>query len=120
MAENAPDERQIRPAAAVFQEIGGGSLHTRISEQLAELTAAVTDTGKKGTLTVTLTVAPIKPGHTSTLVVSGKSVLKAPEGDDQSPSSVFFPDAAGNLTREDPSQPSLPLRGIANARKATA
>lgn len=117
MAETPPAS-QIRPAAAVIQEIGGGTLHTRISEQLAELTAAVTDTGKKGTLTVALTVAPIKAGNTSTLVVSGRSVLKAPEGDDQSPSSVFFPDAAGNLTRDDPRQPSLPLRGL--AREATA
>lgn len=117
-----PDEstRQVRPAAAVIQEIGGGKLHTRLSEQLAELTAAVTETGKKGVLTVQLVVAPIKPGNTSTLVVTGKSVLKAPEGDAETPSSVFFPDRDGNLTRDDPNQPTLPLRQLDNARKATA
>jgi hypothetical protein len=116
-----PDEaRQVRPAAAVLQEIGSGKLHTRISEQLAHLTAAVTDTGKKGVLTITVTVAPIKAGNTSTLVVTGKSVLKAPEGDADSPSSVFFPDRDGNLTRDDPNQPTLPLRQVENARKATA
>lgn len=117
---DTPATARIRPAAAIVQEIGGGTLHTRLSEQLAELTAAVTDTGKKGTLTVQLTVAPIKPGNTTTLIVTGKSVLKAPERDDQAPSSVFFPDAAGNLTRDDPSQPSLPLRGLATAREASA
>jgi hypothetical protein len=108
--------RQIRPAAAVIQEIGGGSLHARLSELLAELTAAVTDTGKKGTLTLQLTVAPIKAGNTSTLIVTGATVLKAPKGDSETPSSVFFPDRDGNLTREDPTQLQLPLRGV-NDRK---
>lgn len=118
MADEATN-RQVRPAAAVLQEIGAGTLHTRLSEQLADLTTAVTETGKKGTLTIQLTVAPIKAGNTSTLVVTGKSVLKAPEGDSETPSSVFFPDRDGNLTREDPNQPQLPLRGLTD-RKATA
>ena len=117
MADEATD-RQIRPAAAIIQEIGGGSLHTRISEQLADLTAAVTDTGKKGVLTIQLTVAPVKPGNTSTLVVTGASTLKRPAGDSETPSSVFFPDRDGNLTRDDPNQPMLPLRQL--DRKATA
>lgn len=119
MADEATTPRQVRPAAAVIQEIGAGALHARVSEQLAELTAAVTETGKKGTLTLQLVVAPIKPGNTSTLVVTGKSVLKAPEGDSETPSSVFFPDRDGNLTRDDPNQPALPLRQLEN-RKATA
>jgi hypothetical protein len=117
-----PDEdaRQVRPAAAVLQEIGGGKLHTRISEQLAELTAAVIDTGKKGELTLKLTVAPIKAGNTSTLIVTGSSTVKKPAGDADSPSSVFFPDRAGNLRRDDPNQPTLPLRQVEDTRKATA
>lgn len=119
MADEATT-RQVRPAAAVLQEIGAGKLHTRLSEQLADLTAAVTETGKKGVLTIQLTVAPIKPGNTSTLIVTGKSVLKAPEGDAEAPSSVFFPDSAGNLTRDDPNQPTLPLRELGQTRKATA
>lgn len=120
MADETTPDRHVRPAAAVLQEIGAGKLHTRISEQLADLTAAVTETGKKGALTIQLIVAPIKPGNTSTLVVTGKSVLKAPEGDADSPSSVFFPDASGNLTRDDPNQPTLPLRELGTQRKATA
>lgn len=120
---NDSDNRApVRPFAAVLQEIGAGRTHTQLSQQLADLVEAVTSTGKKGTLTLTLTVAPIKPGNTSTLVVTGKTVAKAPEGDDATPSSVFFPDANGNLSRDDPQQIALPLRGLTtpSTREATA
>lgn len=101
---------QIKPFAATLQEIAAGDLHTRLSQQLQDLVVAVTDTGKKGTLAVTLTVAPIKPGNVSNLVVSAKSTLKAPEGDEAS--SVFFTDQTGNLRRDDPNQTALPLREL--------
>jgi hypothetical protein len=105
-----PDEPRVKPFAATLQEIDKGSVHAQLSDQLRQLTAAVTDTGKRGTLVVTLTVSPIKPGNTSNLVVTAQSVLKAPTGD--VPSAVFFHDAHGNLTREDPNQPTLPMRVV--------
>jgi len=115
------EERQVRPFAATLQEIAGGTVHDRLSEQLHDLVEAVKETGKKGTVTLQLLVAPLKPGNVSNLVLTAKTVLKAPEGDDATPSSVFFTDKAGNLTREDPSQLKLPLRGVESTRKgATA
>ncbi|MDG4832400.1 hypothetical protein O7627_24275 [Solwaraspora sp. WMMD1047] len=120
MPQPTEDDRTVRPFGAILQEIAAGRLHNRLSEQLADLTTAVHATGKKGTVTLTITVAPIKAGVTDTLVVSGRSVCKAPEGEDAFPSSVFFPDAAGNLTRNDPNQPTLPLRGLDTTREATA
>jgi hypothetical protein len=113
------DGRQVKPFAATLQELGGGTVAARLAEQLQELTAAVIDTGKKGTLTLQLTVAPLKPGNVSNLVVTAKTLLKAPEDDNAAPSSVFFTDGAGNLTRDDPRQPALPLRGL-ESRSATA
>jgi hypothetical protein len=120
VTDSPPDNgaRTIKPFAATLQEIAGGTFHTRVSEQLQDLVTAVTDTGKKGVLTITLTVAPIKPGNTTNLVVTGKTTVKAPEGDDAAPSAVFFHDKAGNLTRNDPNQPSLPLRGLDSTGKA--
>lgn len=113
MAEQPPDnDRTIRPFAAVLQEIGGGKVAARLAEQLAELTEAVSATGKKGTLALTITVAPIGKGNTANLVVSARIACKTPEGDDAVPSSVFFHDVDGNLTRHDPNQPTLPLRGL--------
>lgn len=113
-------DRQIRPFAATLQEIAGGTVHTRLSDQLQQLVTAVTDTGKKGTLTLQLTVAPLKPGNVSNLVVTAKTALKAPEGDDAAPSSVFFHDREGNLSREDPTQLKLPLRGVEGKKGASA
>lgn len=113
-----PDEPQIRPFAATLQDLAGGQVHTRLSDQLHDLTEAVTSTGKKGTLTLTIEVKPIKPGQVDTLSVTAKSVLKAPEGDDAAPTSVFFTDSSGNLTRSDPRQLTLPLREVGKAATA--
>lgn len=113
-------DEQVRPFAAVLQEIGGGKLHARLSAQLAELTAAVTETGKKGTVTVTIRVEPLKKADQHTLVVTGSSTAKVPEGDDASPTSVFFADGAGNLRRDDPRQQQLPLVGLPVRKDASA
>lgn len=110
--KDTDEERRVKPFATTLQEIGSGVLAARLSEQLQELTNAVVTTGKKGTLTVQLTVAPLKPGNVKNLVTTAKTVLKAPEDDSESPSSVFFVDGDGNLTRDDPQQPTLPLRGL--------
>lgn len=108
------DMQQVKPFSATLQEIAKGAAHAKVSDELRQLTAAVTETGRKGTIQLTLTVAPIKPGNTSNLVVTAVSVLKAPAGD--APSAVFFHDVAGNLTRDDPNQPTLPLR-VAGAKE---
>jgi hypothetical protein len=117
---NPPDDdgRTIKPFAATLQEIAAGAFHARVSELLQDLVTAVTDTGKKGVLTIQLTVAPIKPGNTTNLVVTGSAAVKAPKSEADSPSSVFFRDAAGNLSRNDPNQPALPLRGLDSGKAA--
>lgn len=101
---------QPRDFVVVLLEIGGGRLHKRLSEQLAEVTQAVAETGKKGVLTLKIEVKPLPKADSKTLVVTGSSASKAPESDDASPTSVFFADDDGNLSRSDPRQPQLPLR----------
>lgn len=119
---NAPDDDgQVRPFAAILRELAGGRVHARLTEQLADLTSAVTATGKKGTLTLAFEVKPVKAGQAnSPLQVTAKSTLKAPEGEDAAPVTIFFADSDGNLTRDDPNQPQLPLRGLPTGRTATA
>lgn len=115
-----PPDEQTRPFAAVLAEIGGGKLHARLSAQLAELTAAVADTGKKGSITLTVKVEPLKKADQHTLVVTGSSNAKVPEGDDATPTSVFFATSAGNLVRDDPRQQQLPLVGLPTRKEHTA
>jgi hypothetical protein len=114
-----PDD-QVRPFAAVLGELHGGRVHARLTEQLAALTAAVTATGKKGTLTIQLEVKPLKAGQNNVLQVIAKSVAKVPEGDDAAPTTVFYATEDGVLTRDDPQQPQLPLRGLPNRQEHTA
>jgi hypothetical protein len=104
------EDSNAREFAAVLLDIGGGRLHARLSDQLAEVTAAVKETGKKGLLTVKIEVKPVPRAENGTLIVTGSSIAKAPEGDEDSPTSIFFADDDGNLSRSDPRQPQLPFR----------
>lgn len=106
------DDRTVQPFAAALQEVGGGRAHTRVSDLLHQCTQAVVDTGKKATLTITVTVAPYKKGNTNTLDVTVTSQARLPEGDEATVSGIFFPTADGNLTRHDPNQLQLPLRSV--------
>ncbi len=104
----------IRPFAAVLQEIDHGHVHTNLSAALRDLVDAVKDTGKKGTLGLTITVKPIKPGQVDILDIVADVKLDAPKP--TPPSTMFFTDRTGNLTREDPNgqQLQLPLRVVEN------
>jgi hypothetical protein len=106
------DGTQVVPFATVLQMVGKGTFTAKLADELQRLTSAVKQTGKKGTLTLSLTVAPLKAGNTDNLIVTGKSLLKAPEDDSANPTSIFYSDDAGNLTRDDPRQETLPIRGL--------
>lgn len=110
----APSE-PVRPFAAVLQEVDAGKAHAVLSEMLDELVKAVDSTGRKGKLTIEVGVAPVKAGNTTNLIVSVSPKLSAPA--DVEKSSIFF-HKGGALTREDPNQPMLPLRGVPNERTA--
>jgi hypothetical protein len=107
-----------RPFADWLREQSNGRTHDELSEALADVTQAVTDTGKKGTLTLTVTIAPVKNGG-GALVVSDAVKTAAPKPDRRT--SVFYSDINGNLTREDPRQPTFEgLREVPNPDLATA
>ncbi|MGH8867104.1 MAG: hypothetical protein ACRDYU_03800 [Actinomycetes bacterium] len=105
------DEPRVRPFADFLLEQSSGHTHGELGEGLHDLIARVQDTGKKGSLTLTVVVEPMK-GDTSTLVVTDEIKLRLPEHDRKG--SVFFTDRDGNLTRHDPRQLHLPLREVAS------
>ena len=102
-------EIQIRPFAAWLQEQSQGRTHSELSDALHDLIARVQDTGKKGTLTLSVHVETMK-GDNTALVISDEIKLKLPEHDRKA--SLFFVDANGNPTRNDPRQIALPLREV--------
>lgn len=95
------DEPYVRPFADWLREQSTGKTHDELSEALHDLIAKVRDTGKKGTLNLVVTVAPLKD-DIDVLIVSDEIKLKLPEHDRKA--SMFYPDANGNLTRTDPNQ----------------
>lgn len=94
-------ERRTLPFADFLAEHNNGVGHRAAGEALQRLVAAVLDTGKKGSLTVKVSVATMD-GADNTLVtlVEVKETLPtaAPRP------AVFYADDEGNLTRSDPNQ----------------
>lgn len=104
-----PDENPTRrPFAAWLQEQRNGALHAELTEQLTELVKSCTEHGKKGSLTLTVTVKPSDDGYH--LFVTDDTKATLPRG--ERPSALYFSDEDGNLSRRDPRQQELPLRKI--------
>lgn len=99
-----PEDIFVRPFSDWMREQAGGKSHEEMGEALYDLVQRVQDTGKKGTVSYTITVAPMK-GDSNMLMITDKIVLKVPEHDRKP--SLFYTDQIGNLTREDPAQPTF-------------
>ena len=93
-----------RPFADVLKDIGRGALLADASRAVADVTAAVLEHDKPGTVTVVIKIAPMKDGPHGMLSVSGKCNIARPE---IPPSSIMYGDETGLLTRNDPRQLAL-------------
>ena len=82
-----------------------GRIQARLSAQLREVTSAVTETSKVGSLTL---VIRIKPRGENQVELDIKSRVTKPDPD--LGASVFFLAEDGGLSRHDPNQPDLPFR----------
>lgn len=109
MPETGSERPATKPFAAFVQEQRRGALHTELSEQLADLVHSCVETGKKGKLTLTIAVAPMK-GEEGVLTITDDVKVAAPKPDARP--AIFFADEHGNLSRNDPRQTELPLRGV--------
>jgi hypothetical protein len=100
--------------AAWLQEQRNGGLHAELTEGLAEVSQAVVDLQKGGTLTLEIKIAPAGKEQQA-VVVTDKVKVKPPE---DRGTSMFFTDGHGGLYRRDPRQPELPLRDVSKPQKA--
>lgn len=111
----APERPERKPFAMALQEMRKGGLHTEMSDELADLVKRCVEVGKKGTIALTLTVSPHSDGQT--VSITDKIVVKAPRFD--AASTIYWPDEHGNLLRNRPDQPELPLREISGGKEVT-
>lgn len=86
---------------------------TELSDGLRELVAKVRDTGKQGSIALTLIVKPLD-GDANVLTVNDEIRVKAPEHTRKG--SIAFPDEWGNLSRSDPN--TMPLFDDSDLRTA--
>lgn len=102
MSEEKQDGRTTRPFADFLSDHNNGQGHRKAGETLQELVAAVVDTGKKGSMTVTVTIEPMKNAEDGTLLTHVAVTAKVPTLPDRA--AVFFADGENNLRRTDPRQ----------------
>lgn len=95
-------DETIQPITAWLTQQRKGALDIEAGADLSKLVEAVRLTGKAGSLTLTIAIAPGKAGS---LEVADKVRLKLPEETPEP--ALWFADKHGRLTRHDPDQLSL-------------
>lgn len=102
------ENRHVRHFAEWLHDQHAGATHNELSEALNDLVEAVQETGKVGSLTLTVKVKPAARGQVRRVLVSDEIKVRKPEGDRAE--AIYFVDDNHNLSRRDPDQPELPLR----------
>lgn len=102
-AEAVADTRTAEPSRLTFAEelahLARGTLNDEATMALAELVEAVAHLGKKGSLTLDVTVEPAGSGG-RTVTIAGTVKVKAPQPDPEL--SIRYVGEAGSLHLDDP------------------
>lgn len=98
----------IRPITDTLRHIGGGVFIDTASDKLAELVAAVDNTGKSGKITLDVTVKKATRG--GAMIVTGKVRVTKPA--EEPLETMLFATPEGNLVVDDPNQQKLDLKII--------
>ena len=101
------DDPEIRPFGQILAELGEGSTVIELSEAMWDLIQRVQDTGKAGSITLTIKVSGDGRGRVQVL---DEVKLRLPEYN--RPQTSFFIDKHGNASRRNPDQPEIP--GVTN------
>ena len=91
-----------RPFTDTINSLRFGTLAEELTNKLNALTLKCTDTGKAGSITLTISLKPGKGGQMEVF-----DDLKVKEPREERGSSIMFSTPEGNLQREDPRQRTL-------------
>lgn len=92
-----------KPFASWLVEQAGGKTESELTDGLRDLVTRVADTGKRGSMQLTVVVEPMKE-DASMLLIKDEIKLKLPEHDRKA--SIFW-QKDGELLRNDPNQRSI-------------
>lgn len=87
-----------------------GALDDELTEELAEVVKQVRQTGKKGEVTLTITIQMLDKRHEDALKITPKVKTSIPTLDPYT--TIMFSTADGDMLRDDPNQRSLDLRQV--------
>lgn len=96
-----------KPFTDVLGEVENGQLLRDLTREVYKITNATLETRKAGTLKITMKFTPTGRGSVE---IDAKYDAAVPEHD--RPTTTFFVGTDGELMRNDPSQPDLPLRVV--------
>ncbi len=100
-----------KPFTDIIGEVEDGQLLRDLTDASYRMAAAVMETRKEGSITITLKYAPT--GRES-VQIDAKVDEKIPKH--TRASTTFFVGSDGELMRNDPNQPKLPLRSVNDER----
>lgn len=98
---NVPD----RSFLDLIKDLQGGQFVEELTDLIPKITQAVMETRKAGSLKIALKFTPTGRGAVEVLADFDETIPEHDRG-----STTFFVDGECNLIRNDPNQPSLPLR----------
>ncbi len=91
-------------------EINNGATVGELNDALQRVVAAVRSTGRKGSVALTISVAPAAKGATDVLMIEASVKARLPEP--ERGMTIFYATEDNRLVRNDPKQPTLDLRVV--------
>lgn len=110
MTKVQPDTVSI-DAAEVLKGIRKGRMMHELAEKLEELTTAIRDTNQKGSLTLKLSITPLKKGDADgmgAIAIALSDTIKIDKPEPAKAETLFFATRNGALSRNNPDQMNLP------------
>lgn len=101
----------IRPFADTLRDIRSGEALDELARHMQTLVNAVCETGKAGSLTLTIEVRPFERGNGALVL---RDIVKAKLPKIESKGTVLFATPEGNLQRNSPRQGDLPGISLAS------
>lgn len=106
----------LRPIADTLREVRGGAVLDELAEKLQEVVNAVVSTGKAGSLTLKLHIAPAKAD--GAMVLKDEITANVPKI--ESSGTLLFVTPEGNLQRKHPKQDDLPGLNVVDKKASNA
>lgn len=100
-----------KPFTDILGEVENGAFLRELTAKVYEIVRATQETRKPGALKIAIKISPTGRGSVE---LDAKMDATVPEHD--RPSTTFFVTHDGTMMRNDPNQPRLPLREVADAR----